>query len=116
VRVRPGGSAALIAGLLSGAVLLAVLSWVIVRGSVRLPLGVFFGVSSALLGVLAVVLAGKGIAALQEAGWLPGRTVNFPSLPVLGVYPNLQGLLLQAALVVIIVGGFAYTRHAARSS
>jgi high-affinity iron transporter len=67
-----------------------------------------------LIALLAVVLAGKGIAALQEAGWLPIHAVNAPSLPALGVYPNLQGLLLQAALVLIIAVGFAYTLRAAR--
>ena len=113
IQSGPGGSVPLVGGLLAGAVVLAALSWVIVRGSVRLPLGVFFGASSVLIGLLAVVLAGKGIAALQEAGWLSIRSVSFPSLPLLGVYPNLQGLLLQAALVVVIVGGFAYTHHAA---
>ena len=113
LQAGPEGRVPLLGGLLAGAVALAVLSWVIVRGIVRLPLGVFFGASSALIALLAVVLAGKGIAALQEAGWLPIHAVNFPSLPLLGVYPNLQGLLLQAALVLIIVAGFAYTQRAA---
>ena len=81
IQSGPGGSVPLVGGLLAGAVVLAVLSWVIVRGSVRLPLGVFFGASSVLIGLLAVVLAGKGIAALQEAGWLSIRSVSFPSLP-----------------------------------
>ena len=114
LQAGPGGHVALLGGLLAGAVALAVMSWVIVRGIVRLPLGVFFGASSVLIALLAVVLAGKGIAALQEAGWLPIHAVNAPSLPVLGVYPNLHGLLLQAALVLVIVGGFAYTQRMAR--
>ena len=71
LQAGPDGHVPLLGGLLAGAVVLAVLSWVIVRGIVRLPLGVFFGASSALIALLAVVLAGKGIAALQEAGWLP---------------------------------------------
>jgi high-affinity iron transporter len=109
LQAGPGGHVALLGGLLTGAVALVVLSWVIVRGIVRLPLGVFFGASSVLIAVLAVILTGKGIAALQEAGWLPIHAVNVPSLPVLGLYPNLQGLLIQAALVLVIVAGFAYT-------
>jgi high-affinity iron transporter len=39
--------------------------------------------------------------------------VHFPSLPLLGLYPNLQSLLLQAALVVVIACGFAYAHRAA---
>jgi hypothetical protein len=37
-------------------------------------------------------------------------------LPALGIYPNLHGLLLQAALVVVIAVGFACTRRAAARS
>ena len=112
-----GGYTPLLGGLLVAAVVLLALSWVIVRGSVRLPLGIFFGSSSVLIGLLAVVLAGKGIAALQEAGWLPIHAVRFPSLPVLGVYPNLQSLALQGVLLVVLTVGFTYTyRVAARSS
>ena len=61
-----------------------------------------------------MILAGKGIAALQEAGWVPVHQVSFPSFPLVGVYPNLQSLLLQALLVIVIVAGFGYARHAAR--
>jgi high-affinity iron transporter len=116
VQAGPGGAVPLAGGLLAGALGLAALSWAVVRGSLRLPLGAFFGVSSALIGLLAVVLAGKGIAALQEAGWLPVHAVSFPSLPVLGVYPNLQGLVLQGALLAALGIGFACTRWVAGRS
>jgi high-affinity iron transporter len=53
-----------LAGLISAAVVLAVLGWLIFRDSVRLPLGLFFGATSWLLALLAVVFVGKGIAAL----------------------------------------------------
>jgi high-affinity iron transporter len=114
VQAGPDGRVPLLAGLGAAAVALLVLGWLIVKGSLRLPLGLFFGATSVLVAMLALVFAGKGIAALQEAGWLPAHEVHFPSLPALGLYPNLQGLLLQAALVILITAGFAYTRHAAR--
>jgi high-affinity iron transporter len=40
--------------------------------------------------------------------------VPFPSLPLLGVYPNLESLLLQAALVVLVAAGFAWTQYSMR--
>jgi high-affinity iron transporter len=86
------------------------------RGSIHLPLGLFFGATSALLVLLAVIFAGKGIAALQEAGILPAEPVNFPGVPALGVYPNFLGLLLQAALILISVGVFVYTRYTAKET
>ncbi len=110
----PDGRHAALGGFAAALVALAALGWVIVRGSVRLPVGVFFGATSALLALLAVVFAGKGVAALQEAGVVPVSPVHGPALPVLGLYPSAQGLVLQAALMVTIAAGFALTHRAAR--
>jgi high-affinity iron transporter len=51
-----------------------------------------------LLVLLAMIFVGKGITALQEAGTLPVDPVNFPSIPALGLYPNLlrgRGIFTQ---------------------
>jgi high-affinity iron transporter len=113
-QTAPGGEQALLGGLVSAAVVLAVLSWLIVRGSLRLPLGVFFGATSIALAALAIVLAGKGIAALQEAAVLAPHPIAGPRVPVLGLYPDLLGLLVQAALVLLVVAGFAWRSRALR--
>jgi high-affinity iron transporter len=101
-------------GVLAAAVALVVLSWLILRGSIRLPIGLFFGATSLLLALLAVIFVGKGVAALQEAGTLPIVPVNVPAIPALGVYPNLLGLVLQVSLILLIGGVFAYTYFAAK--
>jgi high-affinity iron transporter len=108
--------APVLGGLASAAVALAILGWLIFRGSVRLPLGLFFGATSLLLALLAVVFVGKGIAALQEAGTLPVNPVNIPSFPALGLYPNLQGLMLQMLVVVGIACMFTYARYRAQDT
>jgi high-affinity iron transporter len=110
VQSEGGGQTAVIAGFAIGVAALAVLAWLIARFSVRLPLGIFFAASSVLLAAMAVVFAGQGIAALQEAGKLASNRIDFPAIPLLGIYPNLQGLTLQLALVTIIVIGFIYLR------
>jgi high-affinity iron transporter len=89
---------------------LVILSWLIIRFSVRLPLGIFFGASSALLAAMAVIFAGQGVAALQAAGKLPASAINFPTVPLLGIYPNMQGVALQIVLLGMIVGGWLYMR------
>jgi high-affinity iron transporter len=111
----PGSTLVLLGGLAAAAGTLLVLGWVIVRGSLRMPLGLFFGVSSVLIGLLAVVFAGKGIAALQEAGFLPVHSVNVPAVPLIGLYPNLEGLVVQALLLAVVAGGFAWTSRSAPS-
>jgi high-affinity iron transporter len=107
--------APVLGGLCVAAMALTGLGWLILRGTVHLPLGPFFGATSILLVLLAVIFAGKGIAALQEAGTLPVHPVSFPGIPTLGVYPNLLGLLLQAGLILIIASVFIYTYHGQRT-
>jgi high-affinity iron transporter len=75
----------------------------------RMPIAPFFAVTSVLLGLLGVVLAGKGVAALQEAGYVPADLVDFPQITWLGVYPTAQSLSLQAILLVMVIGGFSWS-------
>jgi high-affinity iron transporter len=115
-QVGDEGSKAVLLGIGVGALLLVVLAWAIFRLGVRLPLRLFFGVSSGMLYILAIVFAGKGVAALQEAGKLPISVVDLPRLDLLGIYPNMQSLGLQALLVVLALGGVAYTLLTARKA
>ncbi len=107
--IAQGAATAVLSGFAAGCAVLVALAFLIVRFSTKLPLGLFFGVSSVLLALMAVVFAGQGVAALQAAGKLPSDPVNFPSVPLLGIYPNLQGLILQLVLVALIVGAYVYT-------
>ncbi len=59
----------------------------------------FFGLSSALLYTLAIVLAGQGVAALQEVDWVPATVVADLRLEWLGIHGTLEGLTLQGVLV-----------------
>ncbi len=82
------------------------------RLSARLPIAKFFAYSAALIAVLAVVLAGKGVAALQEAG-LVGVTplAGWPRSPVLGLYPTLETVLAQAAMIALLATGFLWVHR-----
>jgi high-affinity iron transporter len=102
-----GHTGAIFAGSASAVVLLALIAWVMLRYSRRLPIGTFFAYSSVLIGVLAVVLAGKGISGLQEAGLmritpLPG----LPRLPILGVAPALEPVVAQILTLALIALGY----------
>ncbi|HME94333.1 MAG TPA: cytochrome c/FTR1 family iron permease [Methylomirabilota bacterium] len=113
VEAGPSGHLAVGAGCLAGFAGLVVIAWLILKLGLRLPLGWFFGVGSALMALLAVVLAGKGIAALQHAGKLPVGSLDLPTIPSLGVYPTWQGLVTQIVLVVVILGAFTFSRRPA---
>lgn len=106
-----GGHHMVALGFAVAAVALVALSWLIFKFSVRLPLRLFFAINSVLLYALAVVFAGKGIAALQEAGKLPVTSIRFPTIDLLGIYPNLQALGLQAALILAAVAVVLLSRR-----
>ncbi len=97
----------LLAGIAAGGAVLAAIAWILMRTSRRLPIGAFFRASSALIAILAVVLAGKGVAAMQEAGWVGVNPAPVPQIDVLGIYPSWQPLLAQLAVIVLLVGGFS---------
>jgi len=91
-----------------GLAALAVIYFIMRLGSVKLPLKPFFAVTGILLYYLAFVFAGQGVKELQAGGLvsitpLPG----FPLIGFLGVFPTLETVSVQAALVVLFVGGLA---------
>lgn len=110
-QVDEGGHGYVLAGFAIAAALLVLVAWLLFRYSVRLPLALFFRVNAALLFVLAVVFAGKGIAVLQQAGKLAVNPLNVPQVEFLGVYPTVQGVGLQLGLVVLAVGWMLFARY-----
>jgi len=107
----PEGQSGVLGGIAVGTVLLALMTWAILKYSVRLPIGKFFASTAWLLLVLAVIFTGNGIAALQEAGVINAHAVNFVSLPLLGIYPTLQGLGAQLIFMIVIGLGLWLSRQ-----
>jgi high-affinity iron transporter len=106
---------ALVAGALAGALALAVIAVLMLKFSQRLPIGKFFAYSSALVAVLAVVLAGKGVAALQESGIVGLTTAGWaPRVPLLGIFPTIQGITVQVVTLAILLVGFAWNSRESR--
>ena len=84
------------------------------RYSRKLPIAKFFQYSAVLIAVLAVVLAGKGVAALQEAGMIGVTPLAWaPRVEMLGLYPTVEGLLAQIATLAILLIGFGRNRRGA---
>lgn len=111
-----GNATATLAGFAAGAAVLALTAIALLRFSARLPIGKFFSVSSILIAVLAVVLAGKGAEALQEAGILSVQTLPLPRLELVGVFPSVQTLFLQGIVAIAAIAGFAYNARSARQA
>ena len=99
LQVERDSQGALLAGVTVGIVALIGLGWAVLRLGVRLPLRQFFAVSGAAMFTLAVIFAGKGIVALQEAGRIALSPIDIPRVELLGIYPSLQGLAVQLLLL-----------------
>jgi high-affinity iron transporter len=105
-----GGPMPIVAGILVGSLIMAVVYVAINRFGLRLPLKPFFGVTSAFLYYMAFVFAGKGVAELQEGGLI--RTTFVPSaprIPALGIYPTVESLLAQSVLVALLIVAVVWT-------
>ena len=101
-----GGSLASLhfgSGLAAGIIILMVAGFALLKLSARLPLKWFFGGTAIFMLVLAIVMAGKGMAALHEAGIFHSGVLALPEVDLLGIYPIWQSLLLQALLTGIAV-------------
>jgi len=111
----PDNGATILAGALSAIALLGLIAWAMLRFSRTLPITEFFRYSAILIAVLTVVLAGKGVGALQEAGMIsvtPFAAV--PRVPMLGLYPTFESFGTQlAALAAVLLGFRAATRQPA---
>lgn len=111
-----GDNRMVIGGFLTGLLILVGVTIAVLRFSRRLPIGQFFSLSSLLMAILAVVLTGKGIAALQEAGWFAVAPVAFPRIDWLGVYPSVQVLTAQGITLAALVAGYLVNKRLARTT
>ena len=107
----------ILAGSGAAILLLSAIAWAMLRYSRKLPIGKFFAYSSALMVVLTVILTGKGIAALQEAGLMSVTPLaDFPQVSMLGIFPAVQSLIAQVLVIAVIAAGYWYNARKSCSS
>lgn len=95
---------AILGGFVSGVAILALVAWVLTKYAVRLPVAMFFAVTTYLLLALSFVLMGKSISALQEAAII-GIT-PFPmvfEIEWIGVKSTWEGLLAQVSILALFL-------------
>lgn len=104
--------AVILAGALAALAVLAAIAWAMLRFSRNLPITQFFAYSAGLIAVLAVVLAGKGVGALQEAGLIP--VTSLPAVPrvtILGLFPTAEAVAAQLLMIAALTIGFRVARR-----
>ena len=104
----PDNGTTVLAGALSAIALLAIIAWAMLRYSRTLPIGAFFKYSAILIAVLAVILAGKGVGALQEAGMISITPISVPRITILGLFPTLEAVAAQLLMLAALIVGFRF--------
>ncbi|GHU91681.1 hypothetical protein AGMMS49925_07390 [Deltaproteobacteria bacterium] len=78
-------------------------------GSLRIPLRPFFIGTSILMYVMSISFAGGGVKRLQVADLVPVTHVSgIATVDILGIYPTMETLLPQGALLILAVASFLF--------
>ncbi|MBK1663887.1 iron permease [Rhodospirillum rubrum] len=100
------GLFAIAGGFAVGCVGLGVIYLVMRAGAMKLAIRPFFMITGALLYAMAFIFAGKGIMELVEGKIIEPTLVSWaPDLPMIGMFPYVESLAPQIALVVAAVIG-----------
>jgi high-affinity iron transporter len=91
-------------GILFAFVLLGIISVLLLKYSQKLPIAKLFKYSAIVISFLAVVLTGKGISAIQEAGNLNITVLPFDfRFDALGIYPTYETLSAQLFILILTI-------------
>ena len=112
------GIAQLVTGIAGALVILAIVGFVIIRFSVKLPLHWVFLAATLLIYYLAVKITGESVRALQASGVLSSHFAGWlPSVRFLGTTPTWEVVLPQLVVLALVLGEIVITearRGAAR--
>ncbi|MDD3722547.1 MAG: FTR1 family protein [Lutibacter sp.] len=91
-------------GVLAAFGLIALLGFLFLRYSKKIPVRQLFLYSSWGISLLAIILLGKGIHSIQESGWI--SITNFPivvHVDWLGIYPTTETIVSQLILLGVVL-------------
>lgn len=90
-------------GVLVAVVVLALVAFMFVKTSVKIPIHLFFKIATVLIYVLAFKIIGVSVHTLQLMNKVPTHIVDgVPMVPVIGLYPTVETVVAQAILLSII--------------
>lgn len=110
---------AIFGGLIVAAILLVIIYFALKAGAVKIPIKLFFIVTSYIIFYMCFVFTGKGISELIEAKlFLPTllpQNWQFEPITWLGLFPYKETLLPQILVLIILVIGILITKKYQRS-
>ena len=90
-------------GVLVAVVVLALVAFMFLKTSVKIPIHLFFKIATVLIYVLAFKIIGVSVHTLQLMNKVPTHIVDgVPMVPVIGLYPTVETVVAQTILLSII--------------
>ena len=93
----------LLLGIVIGLLILVVLSYLILKLGLKIPMRPFFLVSSILMFYLCFKFTGMGIHGLQLAGLLPATQAPIPTIDFFALYSTWESFVPQIILIIVAV-------------
>lgn len=90
-------------GIVLAVLVLALMAWVFLKTSVRLPIAHLFKVLTAIIYAIGFKILGVSILALQLTQVLARTHLSVPSVEWLGFYPSVQGVVAQVCYVWVLI-------------
>jgi high-affinity iron transporter len=109
--VLEGGLAVVLGGVVLGLAATILVGIVTFSLQTRLPYKKMLIVTGIMIGGVLLVMVGNTVHVLQVVGWLPIHPITALPLPYwtgvwFGLYPTWEGILLQAAAAVFVIGSY----------
>ena len=104
LETQPAHQSAIGLGVLAAFVMISLFAILFVRYSKKIPVRQLFRYSAWAITLLALILIGKGVHSIQEAGWL--SVTGFPvsvSVDWLGIYPTIETISAQVVLLLLML-------------
>lgn len=91
-------------GAVSSLILVLLLAWLALKFAVKLPIMKLFKYSAVTIVILSIVLAGKGIQAFQESGYMSITQIPIKfNLPLIGFYPTMETIIAQLFVLLLTI-------------
>jgi len=105
----PAGGYPILAGLISGLLLLALIFWIFKKFGVKIPVKQFFIATGAIMFYMAFTFLGNGLAELQEGQALTSSPLPWaPRIAWLGMHSTLETLAAQIILLIAVILSLVY--------
>ncbi|NOX64278.1 MAG: c-type cytochrome [Chlorobi bacterium] len=104
LQVEQSAKSGIYFGAVSSLILVLLLAWIVLKFAVKLPIMKLFKYSAFIIVILSIVLAGKGIQAFQESGYISITQIPIKlNFPLVGFYPTVETTIAQLFVLLFTI-------------